>query len=126
MVETHWPDSVPDVMADPEHLIQAFMNLFLNGIQAMPQGGTLKVKAQWVPGSKYITISVEDTGIGMPPEHIPRIFDMFFTTRKGGTGLGLPLVQRIIYEHQGFLEVDSALGKGSCFWIRLPVASGNE
>jgi signal transduction histidine kinase len=59
----------------------------------------------------------------MPPEHRPQIFDMFFTTRKDGTGLGLPLVQRIIYEHQGFLEVDSTPGKGSCFWIRLPVVS---
>ncbi|NLC14836.1 MAG: hypothetical protein GX784_00685 [Firmicutes bacterium] len=125
-VEFHSPGRLPEVMADSEHLIQAFMNLFLNGIQAMPEGGTLRVTANWVPDSKYLTVSVEDTGLGIPPEHVPQIFDMFFTTRKGGTGLGLPLVQRIIYEHQGFLEVDSTPGKGSCFWIRLPVATSQE
>ena len=125
-VEFNPPDSLPEVMADSEHLIQALMNLFLNGIQAMPEGGTLRVTARWAAGSKYLTISVEDTGLGVLPEHRPQIFDMFFTTRKGGTGLGLPLVQRIIYEHQGFLEVDSTPGKGSCFWIRLPVVTAPE
>ena len=123
VVEFTASDYIPDVMADSEHLIQAFMNLFINGIQAMPGGGILSVRAHWVADSKYLTVSIEDTGIGMPPEHRPQIFDMFFTTRKDGTGLGLPLVQRIIYEHQGFLEVDSTPGKGSCFWIRLPVVS---
>jgi two-component system sensor histidine kinase AtoS len=126
VVEFNPPDSLPEVMADSEHLIQALMNLFLNGIQAMPEGGTLRVTARWAAGSKYLTISVEDTGLGVLPEHRPQIFDMFFTTRKGGTGLGLPLVQRIIYEHQGFLEVDSTPGKGSCFWIRLPVVTAPE
>ncbi|HHY11151.1 MAG TPA: hypothetical protein GX529_00820 [Firmicutes bacterium] len=120
-VEFAPPGLIPEIMGDPDHLVQAFMNLFLNGIQSMPNGGNLRVTAYWVCDSKYLTVAVEDSGIGISLEHRPHIFDMFFTTRRGGTGLGLPLVQRIIYEHQGFLEVDSAPGKGSCFSIRLPV-----
>ncbi|HHY17583.1 MAG TPA: hypothetical protein GX524_05855 [Firmicutes bacterium] len=111
----------PGIMGDRDHLVQAFTNLFLNGIQAMPEGGTISVRVDWKSGSKYLTVTVRDSGVGIPPEHSGLIFDMFFTTRKGGTGLGLPLVQRIIYEHQGFLEVESDPCQGTCFFIRLPV-----
>lgn len=109
------------IMGDNDHLVQAFMNLMLNAIQAMPDGGTISVDADYAPNTKYCTVTVEDSGVGIPFEHQDQIFDMFFTTRKGGTGLGLPLVQRIIYEHQGFLEVDSTPGRGTCFSIKLPV-----
>lgn len=112
---------MPKIMGDSDHLVQAFMNLFLNGIQAMPGGGAIEVSVNWFQGSKYITITVKDSGSGISPEHRSQIFDMFFTTRKGGTGLGLPLVQRIIYEHYGFLEVASAPGEGTRFSIKLPV-----
>ncbi len=112
---------MPKIMGDCDHLVQAFMNLFLNGIQAMPGGGLIEVSVNWFQGSKYITITVKDSGSGISPEHRSQIFDMFFTTRKGGTGLGLPLVQRIIYEHYGFLEVASAPGEGTRFSIKLPV-----
>jgi len=112
---------LPPVRGDADHLVQAFLNLFLNGIQAMPSGGTLFVDIEWNPGAKYVETVVKDTGSGILPEHKDRIFEMFFTTKKGGTGLGLPLVQRIIYEHQGFIEFDSEVGKGTTFVIRLPV-----
>jgi len=109
------------ISGDRDHLVQAFMNLMLNAIQAMPDGGTILVSANYTAGARYCTVTVEDSGIGIAPENQDHIFDMFFTTRKGGTGLGLPLVQRIIYEHQGFLEVESTPGEGTRFLIKLPV-----
>ncbi|MDI7248317.1 MAG: ATP-binding protein [Bacillota bacterium] len=114
-------DDIPPLKGDADHLIQAFLNLFLNSIQAMPNGGALTVETRFAPGSKYLQVLVRDTGSGIPAEHRDRVFDMFFTTKKGGTGLGLPLVQRIVFEHQGFVEFESQPGEGTTFVIRLPV-----
>lgn len=112
---------VLEIIGDYDHLVQAFMNLMLNAIQAMPDGGTIQINLNYAPRAKYFTVTIRDSGTGIPFDHQDQIFDMFFTTRKGGTGLGLPLVQRIIYEHEGFLEVESAPGEGTCFSIKLPV-----
>lgn len=114
-------DGVPPLKGDADHLTQVFLNLFLNAIQAMPEGGRLSVETRYRSGSKYLEVLVKDTGVGIAPEHRDRVFDMFFTTKKGGTGLGLSLVQRIVFEHQGFVEFESEPGKGTTFIIRLPV-----
>lgn len=113
---------LPPLKGDADHLTQVFLNLLLNGVQAMPGGGKLKVETRYRPGTRYLEVLVTDTGVGIPPDQREKVFDMFFTTKRGGTGLGLPLVQRIVFEHQGFIEFESEPGKGTTFAIKLPVA----
>ncbi len=117
---------VPTLSGDADHLTQAVLNLMLNGIQAMPAGGTLRVGVKWPSGSRYVQVIVADTGTGIPPELRDRVFEMFFTTKESGTGLGLPFVQRIVYDHHGFIEFESDRGKGTTFVIRLPVMSQSQ
>src|SRR5206468_3812143 len=98
---------------------QALINLVMNAIQAMPQGGELIVKtSKW---REYAQVEVIDTGTGMTPEVAARCFDVYYSTKKTGTGLGLPTARRIVHEHDGTLTVTSEAGKGSCFTIRLPL-----
>ncbi|QUL98233.1 MAG: hypothetical protein IMF26_09370 [Candidatus Fermentithermobacillus carboniphilus] len=89
-LEFRCPEVVPPVWGDEDQLIHAFLNLFLNGIQAMPSGGKLLIELARKSGARYIHIFVTDSGVGIPLEHRDRLFDMFFTTKTGGTGLGLP------------------------------------
>lgn len=103
---------------DPRLLKQALLNLMLNSLQAMPQGGELILQAS--PSGRGARIDVIDTGTGIPPEALDRIFNAYFTTKKGGTGLGLAMTRRIVQEHGGDLSVRSELGKGSVFSIYLP------
>ncbi|MGE5560427.1 MAG: ATP-binding protein [Chloroflexota bacterium] len=117
---------LPTIRGDGEHLRQAFLNLMLNAIQAMPEGGVLTLKTAYVPGAHFVTASVADTGSGIKPEDQERIFNVFYSTKSGGTGLGLPLVHRIVDEHGGFIEFDSAPGQGTSFAIHLPVGAGIE
>ena len=125
-IEFACPAHVPALCADGDHLTQALLNLLLNGIQAMPTGGTLEVEVKWKPGARYVQIAVADSGAGIPPELRDHVFEMFFTTKESGTGLGLPLVQRIVYNHQGFVEFESETGKGTTFIVRLPVLSQSQ
>lgn len=103
---------------DKEQIKQAILNLLLNAIEAMPEGGKLSINAQNVDNTLLIEIS--DTGKGIPEEDIPRIFDLYFTTKDTGTGLGLSIVQRIVIEHGGLITVNSTLGKGTSFKIYIP------
>lgn len=103
---------------DKEQMKQAILNLLLNAIEAMPEGGYLTVNAQSIDNTLLIEIS--DTGKGIPQEDIPRVFDLYFTTKDNGTGLGLSIVQRIIVEHGGWITVNSVLGKGTSFKIYIP------
>lgn len=112
---------LPPVSADPDHLQQAFLNLLMNGIQAMPGGGTLGVRTSYRQGSQLIRVEVTDTGEGIRPENRNRVFNMFFSTRSGGTGLGLALVHRIVDEHAGMVEFESEPGKGTRFVVHLPI-----
>ena len=125
-IEFACPAHVPALCADGDHLTQALLNLLLNGIQAMPTGGTLGVEVKWKPGARYVQIAVADSGAGIPPELRDHVFEMFFTTKESGTGLGLPLVQRIVYNHQGFVEFESETGKGTTFIVRLPVIAQSQ
>ena len=109
---------IGDWNIDREQMKQVILNLLLNGIESMPDGGTLSVKA-W-KDNELLFIEVTDTGKGIPEDALPRIFDLYFTTKDSGTGLGLSIVQRIIAEHGGWIKVDSRLGVGTTFVIHLP------
>ena len=125
----------PWVMGDPGQIKQSLINLILNAKDAMPEGGTVdviisrrRVREGEVPGlspGEYVVITVKDTGVGIPPENLPRIFDPFFTTKKEGkgTGLGLSMVYRYITGMGGAIEVDSALGEGTKFDLYIPATT---
>jgi len=120
--DTAIPPDLPPVHADPDLMSQVFLNLFINAVHAMPNGGTLRVEAQ--QANEQITLKVADTGHGIPQEHLPKIFDPFFTTKEvgKGTGLGLTVVHGIIREHGGLISVASQPGLGTTFTLALPVA----
>jgi signal transduction histidine kinase len=110
------------VEGDDYQLQQAFVNLFLNSLDAMPAYGTLTVGTGPSNESK-LCVTISDTGSGIPPEIIDRLFEPFFTTKPNGTGLGLPITRRIINEHGGTINVESQPNKGATFRILLPVVS---
>jgi two-component system, NtrC family, sensor histidine kinase HydH len=116
----------PDVavMADPGHIKQIVMNLVLNAIQAMPEGGVLTIRARRDDGSGVIEIS--DTGTGMTDEVLSRVTEPFFTTRHDGTGLGLSISRQLIELNGGTLEFFSAIGHGTTVMLRLPLAEASE
>ena len=110
---------LPLTPLDGTQIQQVLVNLVKNAIQAMTRGGTLTV--QTGEGSEAVWVSVADTGGGIPEEQLNRIFEPFFTTKKKGTGLGLMIVQRIVRAHNGHIEVDSQVGRGTTFRIWLPL-----
>ncbi|GBC77565.1 Sensor kinase CckA [bacterium HR08] len=119
-VVRRYAEALPPVLGDATKLQQVFMNLILNARDAMPEGGRLTLAAYL--SDDQVCVDVEDTGVGIPPEHIARIYDPFFTT-KGvgrGTGLGLALSYGIIQEHAGRIFVESQVGRGTRFTIALP------
>jgi signal transduction histidine kinase len=117
------PASVPAVNGDAAMLRQVFLNLAINACQAMKSGGALRITA--TPASRgRVEIRVEDTGVGIAPEHLSRIFDLYFTTKERGTGIGLSMVYRIIQMHDGEIEVQSTPGRGTTFRVLLPRAQG--
>jgi len=103
---------------DARLLKQALLNLMLNALQVMPEGGELMLRAR--AADNEVTIEVTDTGPGIPPADQQRIFDAYYSKRRGGTGLGLAMTRRIVLEHGGTIQLYSELGKGSTFRIRLP------
>jgi PAS domain S-box-containing protein len=110
---------IPTTPIDPGQIKQALVNLIKNALQAMTKGGVLTVQTNQAP--EGIVISVSDTGGGIPQEQIKRIFEPFYTTKKKGTGLGLMIVQRIVREHGGRIELDSRVSQGTTFRIWLPL-----
>ena len=112
-------NGAPDVNGDPAMLRQAFLNLALNACQAMPGGGTLRVHCEGLRGRR-VSISFTDTGIGIKPEHLQRIFDLYFTTKPNGSGIGLSMVYRTVQMHDGEIEVQSTPGAGTRFRVLLP------
>jgi len=117
-VRVECPPDLPPVAADRGMLEQAFLNLGLNACQAMPNGGRLRIVAR-EHSSRQIEVRFEDTGVGIAPEHLSRIFDLYFTTREKGSGIGLSLVYRTVQLHDGEIEVQSTPGRGSTFRILL-------
>lgn len=109
------------IQVDRAMVRQALLNLALNAIEAMPSGGTLALRARSVE-DQQVQIDVVDTGIGIKPEHLGRVFDLYFTTREQGSGLGLSMVYRTVQLHDGTIEVESSPGHGATFRVRLPRA----
>jgi signal transduction histidine kinase len=105
------------------------LNLLINARQAMPQGGRLWIRLRHDADQQLVELTVRDSGVGIPREHLPRIFEPYFSTKsqpdsggQGGTGLGLATCRTIIEAHGGRIRVESSLGKGTAFTLRLPVA----
>ena len=120
MVEMEIQDSIPPVDHDPNQINQVLLNLILNAIQSMDKPGTVLVTLRQEDDDVLITVA--DEGKGIAPEHLPNIFRPFFTTKGHGTGLGLSLARRIVESHGGNIDVNSELGKGTQFTVRLPIA----
>jgi len=114
------PRDLPEVNADPAMLRQALLNLALNGCQAMPDGGTLRVTCHAT--GRRVQIDVEDTGVGIAPENLQKIFDLYFTTKEKGSGIGLSMVYRIVQLHDAEVEVQSTPGRGTRFRLVFPQA----
>jgi signal transduction histidine kinase len=128
-VETQLPN-VPEVQAIGNQIQQVLVNLLINARQAMASGGRILIKLEHDSAAGTVDLSVRDTGSGIPAEKLPRIFETFYTTKqgpddsgKGGTGLGLAACKSIIEAHRGRIRVNSTVGKGTEFVIKLPVAA---
>lgn len=126
-IGTAFAERLPPVRADAEQLFQVFLNLSLNALQAMPQGGKLLISTGLRRATRrgaaaaFLEIRFRDTGVGIPPGDLKNLFIPFFTTKEKGTGLGLPISQRIIENHGGTIEVRSQPGEGATFTVLLPV-----
>lgn len=133
---------LPRVAVDPDKMKQVFLNLMINAIHAMPQGGTLTIRTRREEGmipadrvedaeafllqqvflqQKMVSVTIQDTGCGIPKENIPRLFHPFYTTKTTGTGLGLSICHKLVEAHGGFIRVDSTVGVGSSFTVYLPL-----
>lgn len=113
------PADLPDLHADRSSLQNAFLNLALNGCQAMPNGGTLRLAAARVPGGR-VAVTVTDSGMGIPADQLDKIFNLYFTTKDGGSGIGLAMVYRTVQLHDGDIRVESAPRRGTTFTVTLP------
>ncbi len=123
-LRTDYGGNVPPMMANFEELKEAFLNLIINGIESMPNGGELRVSTRWRPKNGKVEVGIRDSGVGISEEHIELIFSPFFTTKRvnDGTGLGLTLVRSIIVDgHKGDIRVESERGKGTVFTVELPL-----
>ncbi|HXG48788.1 MAG TPA: ATP-binding protein, partial [Methylomirabilota bacterium] len=119
------------IKGDAYQLEQALLNFFFNAMEAMGPEGELRVATRNLAAEgdplapitppPSIEITVSDTGVGIPPENLPRLFEPFFTTKRGGNGLGLSITRRIVEEHQGQIRVESEPGRGSSFFVTLPL-----
>jgi len=115
------PEGLPDIRVDTGMMQQALLNLAINACQAMPQGGQLRLAAG-VTSGRRIEITCEDTGRGIPPEHLDKVFNLYFTTKEGGSGIGLSMVARAVELNDGDIEVQSTPGRGTTFHVFLPQA----
>ncbi len=122
-VEQDIPPNLPPIHGERKSLQQVFLNLFINAIQAMLDGGTLHIRASSSADGQWMIIDVTDTGVGIEPEHLPQIFDPFYTTKQvgRGTGLGLSVTYGIVEKHGGHIEVKSRKGEGTTFTVTLPL-----
>ena len=110
---------LPDVKIDPDQIQQILVNIITNATQSMSEGGKLTIAVR--EKGKFLEVEIADTGCGIPEEAVGKIFDPLFTTRAKGIGLGLAVCKTIIDRHEGFIEVESQVRKGTTFNIRLPL-----
>ena len=116
--------NLPSVSLDRDKLKQAFMNIVLNAMDAMPDGGTLEILT--LQGSDKVRIDVVDTGGGIPPEDLNRLFEPFFTTKSQGTGLGLANAKRVLEQHGGDIRSKSVVGGGTTMSLWLPLSNDSS
>ena len=112
----------PVVHADRQQLEEALLSLFMNAIEAMPRGGRLSVTTASAADGRMVAITTTDTGVGIPADAIEKIFEPFFSTKAGATGLGLTVVQSIVEAHGGTIEISSRVGEGTTVRLTWPVA----
>ena len=121
------PAELPPVLADPTGLRRIFENLVRNATEAMPDGGRLEVRAALGSGNELdeaeVVVTVADSGVGIDPENLDRIFNDFFTTKDEGTGLGLSNVRRLVGDYGGRIAVTSPPGHGTTFTVTFPAAA---
>jgi two-component system NtrC family sensor kinase len=119
-----WAPDLPPVTADRSQLQQVILNILVNAAQAMEERGTLTITTRPAASGREAEIRIADTGCGIPADVIDRIFDPFFTTKQGGqgSGLGLAIAYGIVTRHRGHIGVQSEVGRGTTFTIRLPAA----
>src|SRR5207244_13535088 len=116
----------PTPLVVPGQIEQILVNLVLNARQAMPSGGRLRIEVRENRAAETVEVRVSDTGVGIPSEQLRQIFEPFFTTKqpdeygRGGSGLGLSVCRQIIEQHHGRIRVESVVGKGSTFTVKLP------
>ncbi len=125
-VVREYDPQLPAVLADRSELQQVFMNILVNGAQAMGEQGTISIRTRASPQEDAVEVQISDTGRGIPPEDVGRIFDPFFSTKPSGqgTGLGLSIAYGIVASHKGTILVDSEVGRGTTFTVRMPAAVG--
>ena len=115
---------IPKIQVDPLQMMQVFQNLIINSVQAMPEGGHLRISAKKLD-TDFIEISVEDTGEGISTENLNKLFYPLFTTKPRGIGLGLVVCRNLTEANGGRIEVESTTGAGTTFTVTLPVAEGD-
>lgn len=125
-VELQLQDNLPLVAADEKQLQQVFVNLITNSADAIKTKGNIIIKTYVESGIKHnegeiVVVSITDNGVGITPEDLSKIFNPFFTRKPDGTGLGLPITQRILHQHGGVIDVESKVGVGTTFYVKLPV-----
>ena len=125
-VEKQLSDGIPDLLVDPDQIQQVFINIILNAAEAMTKGGSLTIRSAVSANGESIMVSFADTGPGIPEASREKIFDPFYTTKEHGTGLGLSISYGIVEQHGGDISVESTVGKGSTFVIRLPVVTSES
>ncbi|MFI5305217.1 MAG: nitrogen regulation protein NR(II) [Nitrospiria bacterium] len=121
-VETEISSALSQILADENQITQVFLNIMINAIQAMPNGGRLFIQAEErkINNENWVNVRFSDTGVGIEKGKLNKIFEPFFSSRQGGTGLGLAISHRIIEDHGGFIHVDSTVGKGTVFTVQIP------
>jgi len=118
-------ETLPEILADPDQLAQVFGNVILNGIQAMTEGGQLTIKSEALAPGR-MSVSITDTGVGIPEEQLEKLFEPLYTTKAKGIGLGLAIVKTLVEGHGGTIEVEGEPGKGSTFTVKLPTSMEEE
>ena len=118
VIENNIENGLPEITADADMLYQAFLNILINAMQAMPDGGKILINASLA--NDMVTVSVDDEGMGIPEEHLEKIWDPFFSTKEKGTGLGLGIVKNIIESHGGIVRISNRPGCGARVKIELP------
>jgi len=127
LLHKDYDPQLPVLLADPDKLKQVVLNLLKNALEATPPDGTVTVRTEGHPvggqgEADQVKLIISDTGCGIPPQHQERIFDLFFTTKPRGTGLGLPICRRIVEDHGGRISVKSRPDEGTEFTVQLPLS----